>query len=303
MVSIIKCLLNWMFRLLYLVFFFGYLLKGSGFFLTCILFLFFFPGFFIARCLDLTVNPFNKDRELTEADRKTFNNYLFCLAGFIARGNGRIDEKQIQGITQFLNRITSNSIERGQYIDQFNIGKQENFNPKDVCENCRKLVNNNRMIKHRLIEFLISIIYADGVVTPEEYSRLFTVSSYLQVEKYVTERLLNQAKAIYEFKRFFEESESTQKRFEEATSNGDSYNRAYVPHNDIQNARQVLGVSENALFPDVKKAYLKLMKKYHPDKLASQGFSDDTIKFYTDKAQTIQQAYDLLKKHYDSKNK
>src|SRR5574344_1293473 len=103
MVSIIKCLLNWMFRLLYLVFFFGYLLKGSG--------------FFIARCLDLTVNPFNKDRELTEADRKTFNNYLFCLAGFIARGNGRIDEKQIQGITQFLNRITSNSMVRGQYID------------------------------------------------------------------------------------------------------------------------------------------------------------------------------------------
>lgn len=300
MENIIRRIFGCAFRIIFLILFYWFF-KTAGIILGIIYLLLFVPGFTFAWILDKVFNPYSRQKPLTEEERVTLNNYMFCLAGYIARGNGRIDEKQISSITQYLNHITMDSLERNRYIAQFNIGKQDDYDPSSTCANWCTITHNDRMSKHRLIEFLVSIIYADGIVADEEYIRIMNVSSKLQVEKYVTERLLSQAKAIFEFRSFFEQKGNTQSKYDEATSNGNSYNRAYVPHNDILNACQVLGVSESTSFPDIKKAYIKLMKKYHPDKLSAQGFSEDTIKFYTEKAQTIQQAYDLLKKYHESK--
>lgn len=52
---------------------------------------------------------------------------------------------------------------------------------------------------------------------------------------------------------------------------------------DIENARRVLEVSRDASFEEVRKKYLQLVKKMHPDKGGSrEAFS------------TIQEAYELL---------
>ena len=54
---------------------------------------------------------------------------------------------------------------------------------------------------------------------------------------------------------------------------------------------QVLGVSPNASDDDIKKAYRKLAKKYHPDNYANSEFSD----IANDKMQQINEAYDIIK--------
>ena len=38
------------------------------------------------------------------------------------------------------------------------------------------------------------------------------------------------------------------------------------------------------------------MLKYHPDRLASQGLPPEMVRLYTQKAQDIQAAFDLIKK-------
>ena len=49
---------------------------------------------------------------------------------------------------------------------------------------------------------------------------------------------------------------------------------------------------------EVKKAYKKLMFKYHPDRLAASGLPEDMIAIYTEKSKAIQVAYDHIKKIY-----
>ena len=59
---------------------------------------------------------------------------------------------------------------------------------------------------------------------------------------------------------------------------------------------KVLGVSENATQDEIRKAYLALVKKYHPDR-----YSDGPMKdMANEKLKEINQAYELLTKKKES---
>ena len=64
------------------------------------------------------------------------------------------------------------------------------------------------------------------------------------------------------------------------------------------NPYKVLGVSENATPEEIRKAYLALVKKYHPDRYADGPMKD----MANEKLKEINQAYELLTKKKDSSN-
>ena len=67
-----------------------------------------------------------------------------------------------------------------------------------------------------------------------------------------------------------------------------------VKNDNIDNDYQILEISNNVSDEDVKKAYRKMAKKYHPDKL--QGVSDDIIKMAEDKFNRVNAAYERIMK-------
>lgn len=77
---------------------------------------------------------------------------------------------------------------------------------------------------------------------------------------------------------------------------GGSYAPQAAPADLLDEACRALGVSPSATDKEVKRAYRKLMSKHHPDKLIAQGLPDDMIAVATEKAQEIQQAYDVIEK-------
>ena len=62
---------------------------------------------------------------------------------------------------------------------------------------------------------------------------------------------------------------------------------------DITNSYAVLGVSKHATNEEIKTAYRKLVKKYHPDRL--NNISDDLIELSKKKFQDLQDAYSSIK--------
>ena len=46
----------------------------------------------------------------------------------------------------------------------------------------------------------------------------------------------------------------------------------------------------------IKRAYRKLMSEHHPDKLVAKGLPPEMMEIAKQKAQSIQAAYDLVKK-------
>ena len=59
---------------------------------------------------------------------------------------------------------------------------------------------------------------------------------------------------------------------------------------------EILKVNQNASDTEIKKAYRRLMSQSHPDKLISQGATEDELEEATDKVQEIQRAYEIVSK-------
>lgn len=110
----------------------------------------------------------------------------------------------------------------------------------------------------QLIHFLFGIAQADGQVLSLEEEEIRRIAGYL----YVNEFDYGSIKAM-----FYNESDSDYK---------------------------ILEVSKNATNEEVKKAYRKMAKKYHPDKL--QGLGEEHLKGAKEKFQKIQLAYEKIKK-------
>ena len=67
-------------------------------------------------------------------------------------------------------------------------------------------------------------------------------------------------------------------------------------HNQLNDAYKLLGVESDADAKTVKRAYRKLMNEHHPDKLIAKGLPPEMMNVAKEKAQEIQNAYDMIKK-------
>ena len=65
-------------------------------------------------------------------------------------------------------------------------------------------------------------------------------------------------------------------------------------YSSIDRHYKMLEITKNASNEEVKKAYRKMVKKYHPDKLV--GLGKEHLKGAKDKFQNIQSAYEQIKK-------
>ena len=79
-----------------------------------------------------------------------------------------------------------------------------------------------------------------------------------------------------------------------------SKKRAYTgPHaakplTALDDAYNLLGVTANDDNDKIKKAYRRLMSKYHPDKLVAKGLPTEMLNVAKEKTQQISAAYDLI---------
>ena len=77
------------------------------------------------------------------------------------------------------------------------------------------------------------------------------------------------------------------------------YQSLYEKYVDqTKNYFKTLGVSENSSFADIKKAYLKKRKEFHPDTLIGKGLPEEFIEKAKEKFIEVQEAFEELEKRY-----
>jgi DnaJ like chaperone protein len=214
---------------------------------------------------------------------------VFTLMGKLAKSDGRVSEQEIAHVEQFMAQLNMSGEHRKQAIVYFKAGSQVDYAIEPLLQEFNAATVSSPNLKQMLMVYLVRVALADGKLHPNEASDLQSIAQHLGISAQAFEKLLAMLQGQEQFSGGYYHSAGGQ------SSTGGSY----VPNSvgGLSAAYQALGVLESDSDSVIKRAYRKLIREYHPDKLAGQGLPDAMIKEATERTQEIQTAYDLIKKN------
>ena len=235
-------------------------------------------GFFIGHLYDIGYfNDFIPNINNPDSAQQFFFDATFAIMGFVAKSDGRVTEKQIQTAERIMRQMQLSGLKRRRAIEQFNIGKQVNFD----CDGMLTMLKQRYWLHQDLIrtflEIQLQIAMSDGVLSSPSRSALQRVFVGLGYSANHFQQFEQQTKAGYNYYRSQRQSPSSS------------------PQSSLKEAYRLLEVSASASDAEVKKAYRKMMSKHHPDRLMSKGVPPEMIRIATQKTQQVKEAYQQIK--------
>ena len=188
---------------------------------------------------------------------------LFACLAKIAKADGRVDESEIKKIEEIISiKLNLNREHRKFAINIFQKAKDDNVSFESYASNIYQILSSSQNSLLVFYEILFELALADGILHPKEDELLKKIPRIFRFDK-------NVYKSLYE---------------------------KYVDQN--RNYYEVLGLSENSSFTEIKKAYLKKRKEFHPDTLIGKGLPEEFIGKAKEKFIEIQEAYEELEKRF-----
>ncbi|NVJ67453.1 MAG: co-chaperone DjlA [Gammaproteobacteria bacterium] len=210
----------------------------------------------------------------------------FSIMGHIAKADGRVSEQEIAHAENVMARMGLDPISRKMAIEQFQLGKEANFDFEGVMAQFKRVVGRQRNLLQMFLEIQISMAMADGQVDQVEQDILRQIGQRLGFASFIIDQLIKMVQAAQGFHQY------SQQQGGQRAGGHSGYGAP-----SIEQAYQVLGVTASDDKATVKKAYKRLMSQHHPDKLVSKGLPESMIKIATEKTQEIKSAYELIEKH------
>jgi len=179
---------------------------------------------------------------------------LLLLSAVVIKADGKIDQRELSYVRNHFKSMYGE--ERASHAFKLFNGfiKNNNVSTRQVCMQIRQ--NMTHASRLQLIHFLFGIAKADGAVIEAEVNAIKTIAGYL----YINQQDFESIKAM-----FYDSSES---------------------------AYKILNIEKSATNDEVKKAYRKMVKKFHPDKL--QHLGEEHVKGAEEKFKQVQKAYEQI---------
>lgn len=194
-------------------------------------------------------------RQRPQTQSGDFEVSLLILASVVIKADGNQDQRELDFVRQqFLNMYGKERANQAFKLFK-NISKQ-NVSIRPVCLQIRQMMDHPSRLQ--LMHFLFGIAKADGTVTQDEERQIYTISGYLGINSKDYESI----KAMF--------------------------------YNSSDNAYKVLEIDKSVTDDEVKKAYRKMAKKYHPDKVIHLG--KEHQQGAEEKFRQVQAAYEQLQK-------
>ncbi len=185
-----------------------------------------------------------------------FEASLLILASIVIKADGKQDQRELDYVRkQFVSMYGKERANKAFRLFK-GINKQQNISKRQVCMQIRQMMDHPSRLQ--LIHFLFGIAKADGQVTNDEMQEIYTMSGYLGISN----RDYESIKAMF--------------------------------YNSVDSAYKILEIEKSATVDEIKKAYRKMAKKYHPDRVVHLG--KEHQEGAEEKFRQVQQAYEQLQK-------
>ena len=206
---------------------------------------------------------------------------VFTLMGKLAKADGRVSEVEIAHVEKFMTQLNMSPTNRKKAINHFQTGAKADYEIDEVIEKFLRVTENSPNLKQMLMVYLLRVAAADGQLNQKETDLMREVSQKVGYSEQQFAQLMAMLQGQDQFA-------------------GGQYQRGgasnYTSVDAVAAAYQALGVSKDDSDAEIKKAYRRLIREYHPDKLMGQGLPEEMIKEATERSQEIQTAYDTIKK-------
>jgi len=212
-------------------------------------------GFFVGSFIELlSKNSINIRTGSYSIKPEKFELNLLALSAMIIKADGKIQQKELNFVRNFF--ISQYGKDRADAIFRsFNTEIKKDV--QHIDELTSVFVQQTRYeTRLQILHFLFGIANADGSISDSELQKLSQIASGLRLR-------------MPDF---------------------ESIKAMFVKNTD--NAYKILEVEPNASENEIKAAYRKMVKKYHPDKL--RGQDPAMIKGAEEKFREVQKAYETL---------
>ncbi len=227
-------------------------------------------GAIIGLFLGSAVGKINKDQKKIPYNKKKYNKRkpkvdqtqpgdfelsFLILSAVIIKADEKVLKSELNYVRKyFIDMYGSKRAENA--FKLFNGILKKKISTPQVCAQIREHMNHASRLQ--LIHFLFGIAKADNEVHLKEIEEIKKISGYL----YVSDKDFESIKAMFYDEEF--------------------------------NAYKILEISNTVSDIEVKKAYRRMVKKHHPDKLKHLG--SEHIKGAEEKFRQIQKAYEFIQK-------
>jgi len=181
---------------------------------------------------------------------------LLILSSIVIKADSRQDKRELDFVRQQFVGMYGKTRANHAFKLFKNINKQTNISTRQVCLQIKQMMDHPSRLQ--LMHFLFGIAKADGIVTENEVRTIHTIAGYLGINP----RDFESIKAMF--------------------------------YSSKENAYKILEIAKSATDSEIKRAYRKMAKKYHPDKVMHLG--KEHQKGAEEKFRQVQGAYEQLQK-------
>ncbi len=213
------------------------------------------------------------EREQAERRKNTepgdFEVSLLILSALVIKADNQVDQRELDFVrTHFISLFGKPRANNAFKI--FNeIIKNDTVSTRRVCMQIQQHMDHPSRLQ--LLHYLFGIAASDGFVSPSEITEIRKMAGYLHISRHD-----------------YDAAEAMFSNYNQKTG----YQEGNMSAFNTENAYKILDVEKSATNDDIKKAYRKMAKKYHPDKI--QHLGETHVKAGEEKFKKIKNAYEQL---------
>ena len=218
-------------------------------------------GAALGHTFDARDDQYSRERlSYHEEAQMTFFVATFSMLAKVASADGRISPEELRTVKNFMvNQLNLNPESQRFAVEIFETAINSPITFEDFAGQFYLQFRNQPQLLDVMIDVLLRLSVADGTLSESE------------------EKLISSAARIFHF---------SEQKYSELKSR-------YAP--DSEKYYAILGTNSRASDDEIKRQYRKLVKEYHPDKIASKGLPEEFTKLANDKFREIQGAYDAVR--------
>lgn len=243
--------------------------------------------------------PQEKLREKSLKTDRDFYEALLTLGGFLCKADGQVTSQEIAAFKTCFT-IDENIVPDAARL--FKAGAQTSQNLKELAENIYKTLEHNPSMQEHLIIGLIRIAMTNGHMKNSQWYVIQIVAECFGMLNADLRRLAT-AYGVYNTGHQQEQGNDQRQHTDthehhQETRKERQQSRSAPPPPPPPSYFHILGLDETADWPEIKKAYRKLAKKYHPDLLHATGATETEIEQAAEVLKQVNEAYTELGKRF-----